>query len=168
MTRRRIAWTIGVLAVIVTLVGVEVLSGSSSSSKSGRPAPALPTTVLVPPQVTLADLRGKPAVINFWASWCDPCRKEAPVLERFYRTQSDKAALVGIDYSDGLSGAKGFIDEFNLTYPNLRDSSGTYGTRYGLAGLPTTFILDSRGHIQKTLQGPQTTDSLQRALAGVR
>ena len=168
MTRRRLAWAIAVSGVIGALIAIELVSGTSSTSKPGRPAPALPKAVLVPPQVTLADLRGKPAVINFWASWCDPCRKEAPVLEHFYRSSSDKAALVGIDYSDGLSGAKDFIYEFNLTYPNLRDSSGIYGEHYGLTGLPTTFILDSSGHIQRTLQGPQTTASLQHALAGVR
>jgi cytochrome c biogenesis protein CcmG, thiol:disulfide interchange protein DsbE len=168
MTRRRIATAVAVLVVIGALIGVELLSGTSKTSKPGRPAPALPRAVLIPPPITLADLRGKPALINFWASWCDPCRKEAPELESFYRAHKGHVGMVGIDYNDDPSSARDFVREFDLTYPMLRDPNAVYGDRYGLVGLPTTVIIDSSGRIQASLRGPQTTETLSRALRGVR
>lgn len=165
--QRLIVRALGVVGVVGVLVLIVVLSGTSRSG-SGRPAPQLPTEVLVPPRQTLATLRGKPAAINFWASWCGPCRKESPQLQRLSRTLDGHAALVGIDYSDDLGSARSFIGEFHLTYPMLRDPDGRVGDRYGLRGLPTTAILDPRGRIVELLSGPQTADSVSQALREAR
>jgi thiol-disulfide isomerase/thioredoxin len=162
-TRRRLRIGLVVVAIIAVLVGVELLSGSSDSG-AGRPAPQLPTSVLVPPAVHIDSLRGKPAAINFWASWCEPCRRESPELERLTRLLHGSASVVGVDWSDGADSARAFIREHHMTYPNLRDPDGVVGQRYGLIGLPTTFILDSNGAISDELRGPQTAQSVRQAL----
>ena len=151
------------VAVAAVLIGVEVISGSSDSG-AGRPAPQLPSSVLVPPAVQIASLRGKPAAINFWASWCAPCRREAPDLERLDRSLRGKSSVVGVDWTDGLDSARAFIREHHMTYPNLRDGDGAVGQKYGLIGLPTTFIVDSHGTITDVLRGPQTAQSVRQAL----
>jgi cytochrome c biogenesis protein CcmG, thiol:disulfide interchange protein DsbE len=153
---------LGAGAAIVALAAAELLSGGSGSAN--RPAPGLPSAVLVPPRESVSSLRGKPAAVNFWASWCGPCRHEAPELERLARSLSGQARLVGVDWSDGLAGARSFLRRYGWSFPVLRDSSGRAGERYGVAGLPTTFILDPRGRIVRTLRGPQTEASLRSAL----
>lgn len=154
-----------VIAIVAALAAVELASGSGGGSR--REAPTLPSAVLIGPRVTLSSLRGRPAAINFWASWCQPCRHEAPQLERFARSLHGQARLVGVDWSDGLSGARSFLHRYGWTFPVLRDAEGTVGARYGLIGLPTTFVLNSRGQIVRTLSGPQTESRLRAALAGV-
>jgi cytochrome c biogenesis protein CcmG/thiol:disulfide interchange protein DsbE len=159
---------LAVAAVIGVLVGIELLSGTSGRSGTGRRAPQLPTSVLVPPRVGLASLRGKPAAINFWASWCDPCRREAPALEHLARSLHGRARLVGVDWTDGLSGARSYVAKYHWTFPNLRDPNGTVGNSYELVGLPTTFILDPRGRIADVLRGPQSLETLRRTLSSAR
>jgi cytochrome c biogenesis protein CcmG/thiol:disulfide interchange protein DsbE len=160
---RRLRIGLVVAAVIGALVVLELVSGSSDTGP-GRPAPQLPTSVLVPPAVGLGSLRGKPAAINFWASWCEPCRRESPELERLNRSLHGSASVVGVDWTDGLDSARAFIREHHLTYPNLRDGNGEVGQKYGLYGLPTTFILDSQGTISDVLRGTQTAQTVRRAL----
>jgi thiol-disulfide isomerase/thioredoxin len=155
---------LAVLAVIGALIAIEVLSGTSSPSGSRRSAPRLPTGVLVPPRVDLASLRGKPAAINFWASWCSPCRQEAPALERVARSLHGRARMVGVDWDDGLSAARSHVNQYHLTFSNLLDPDGVAGNSYRLNGLPTTFILDSQGKITEILRGPQSAETLLRAL----
>jgi cytochrome c biogenesis protein CcmG/thiol:disulfide interchange protein DsbE len=153
------------VALVVGLIAFEVISAGPNGK--ARPAPPLPSTVLQAPGATLASLRGKPALINFWASWCDPCRKEAPELERFNRSLHGAAGLVGVDYTDESGAAKEFIRRYGWTFPVLADPDGIYGARYRFSGLPTTIVLDSRGRIVETLRGPQTAADLRRALSSV-
>ncbi len=155
-----------VLAVIALIV-VEVLSAGSNRGVE-RPAPPLPPGVLQPPRATLAALRGKPALVNFWASWCGPCRKEAPELERFDRSLHGAARLVGVDYTDREDAGRSYIRQYGWTFPVLSDPNGVYGTRYGLIGLPTTAVLNSQGRIVEILHGPQTLTSLRVAIEGLR
>jgi cytochrome c biogenesis protein CcmG/thiol:disulfide interchange protein DsbE len=120
--------------------------------------------VLVPPRQTLASLHGKPAVINFWASWCEPCRRESPELQRLYRSLHGRVGVVGVDYSDAAGNARSFVREFHLTSPMLSDPDGKVGDRYGVTGLPMTAILDPQGRIVQLLRGPQTETSVRAAL----
>jgi peroxiredoxin len=92
---------------------------------------------------------------------------EAPALERFALSASGRGRMVGVDWSDELSGARSFIRRHSWTFPNLRDSEGLVGNRYRMTGLPTTFVIDARGRIRAVLRGPQTEGSLQKALTHV-
>jgi len=144
------------------LGAVVLIAGTRSTSR--RAAPPLPRQVLTPPAVTLASLRGKPALINFWASWCHPCQEEAPRLQRLAARLGGRGRLVGVDYSDALRDARAFIRRYRWTFPVLRDDSGTTGAAYDIPGLPTTVVLDPQGRIVKTLVGPQTQRTLEAAL----
>ncbi|HKP92069.1 MAG TPA: TlpA disulfide reductase family protein [Thermoleophilaceae bacterium] len=150
--------------VIGALAAVELATSGGGPDDGRRRAPALPAEVLTPPQTTIASLRGKPAVVNFWASWCGPCDKEAPELRRFSRDVRGRAALVGVDWNDELEGAREFIRKNRWSFPNLRDADGVVGNRWGLSGLPNTFVLDADGRIVKVLRGPQTVAQLEAAV----
>ena len=162
MSRRRIIGLGLVLAAIGGIIAAEI---ATSGGQPTRPAPALPTEVLSGHRVDLESLHGKPALINFWASWCAPCKQEAPELRRFAEQIGHRATLVGVDWNDRPENARAFIAQSDWRYPVLRDSSGEVGNAYGLNGLPTTFVLDSGGQIVQKLQGPQTASSLSQALA---
>jgi cytochrome c biogenesis protein CcmG/thiol:disulfide interchange protein DsbE len=153
-----------ILAVVavVGLIAFEVASAGSGGN--GEPAPPLPSAVLQAPKTTLASLRGKPALVNFWASWCEPCRQEAPELERLNRSLHGEAHLVGVDYTDKAGNARDFIRQYGWTFPVLSDPDGIYGARYRFSGLPTTVVLDSQGRIVETLRGPQSAADLRQAL----
>jgi thiol-disulfide isomerase/thioredoxin len=159
------------LAVVALLVGafvaVEALSGTSDQA-SGEAAPALPERVLVGPRVDLAQLRGKPAIVHFWASWCGPCTKEAPEIARLPAALRGRATVVGVDWSDSHAGAERFVGKHGWTFPILEDDAGRSGTAWHIQGLPTTFVLDARGRIVKKLTGPQTVKGLRAVLSRSR
>jgi thiol-disulfide isomerase/thioredoxin len=165
---RLLLWALA-LAVIGALVVFGLASNRSTSL--GRPAPALPRERLAGPPVTLAGVlstaHGRATLVTFWASWCGPCAREAAALERFSNSPSGRGRLVGVDWSDGLAGARSFVVRHGWSFPNVRDGEGTVGNDYHLTGLPTTFVLDSSGHIRATLQGPQNAASLARAMASI-
>lgn len=150
------------VALVAGLIAFEALSAGGGNQ--GDPSPPLPPTVLQPPKETLASLHGKPALINFWASWCDPCREEAPELEKLQGSLGEEGTLVGVDYTDTESGGRDFLEEYGWTFPVLEDSDGVYGARFHFSALPTTVVLDAKGRIFETLRGPQTAAGLRTAL----
>jgi cytochrome c biogenesis protein CcmG/thiol:disulfide interchange protein DsbE len=157
------------VAAAAIVVALAVVGLASSGDRNGRPAPALPLEHLSGSSVTLASLRGHPALVTFWASWCDACEQEASALERFSRSLDGRATLVGVNWEDlSLANARSFIRQYRWTFPNLRDVDGTVGREYGIASfLPTTFVLDSDGRLRMALRGPQSEQTLAKALAGV-
>jgi cytochrome c biogenesis protein CcmG/thiol:disulfide interchange protein DsbE len=144
---------------------------SGKGGAGGRLAPALPREPLTGPAVTLATLRAtagrRPALVVFWASWCEPCRREAPSVERFARSPVGRGRVVGVDWSDEAQSARRFIGKYRWSFPNLRDGEGTVGYAYGLTGLPTTYVIGADGRIEATLRGPQSEQTLGHALTAV-
>jgi cytochrome c biogenesis protein CcmG/thiol:disulfide interchange protein DsbE len=162
--RKLLVWAGGVAVVVALLVyGLAGIGGPN-----GRVAPALPREQLAGKAVTLAELRGHPVLVTFWASWCEPCEHEASALERFSQGLGARATLVGVNWGDlSLAGARSFIKRFVWTFPNLRDPGETVGHAYGVTVLPTTFVIDGEGRVRAMLRGPQTQQSLGTALAAV-
>lgn len=105
-------------------------------------------------EASLADYRGKVVVLNFWASWCEPCKAESPLLQRWHERLSKQGGLVlGVDVQDLSGDARAFVDEFGLTYPMLRDGPGDLRDDFGILGLPETFVVDRQGRIAAAQRG---------------
>jgi cytochrome c biogenesis protein CcmG, thiol:disulfide interchange protein DsbE len=154
----------GVAVVVFVVFGL----AGEHSSRQGRIAPELPRESLIGATQTLQGMLAaegrRPALVIFWASWCVPCEHEAPAVERFSQSAEGRGRIVGVNWSDALSGARGFLKRYAWTFPNVRDAEGTVGNAYRMTGLPTTFVLDGHGRIRKVLRGPQNERSLAAAL----
>ena len=105
---------------------------------------------------SLADYRGKVVVLNFWASWCEPCRDESPLLDRWHAkvSRGGRGTVLGVDVLDVSDDARDFVREFGLDYPMLRDGEGEVLGRYGVVAYPETFVIDRRGRIVASRRGP--------------
>ena len=121
-----------------------------------EPAPALRLPRLSGGgQVELADYRGKVVVLNFWASWCEPCRAESPLLQRWHERISARGGTVlGVDVLDVSSDAREFVREYGLTYPMLRDRDGDSQADFGVVAYPETVVIDPEGRIAAIERGP--------------
>jgi cytochrome c biogenesis protein CcmG, thiol:disulfide interchange protein DsbE len=113
--------------------------------------------------VALASYRGKAVVLNFWASWCGPCKEEAPMLESAWNRYKDKGVVVvGVDAQDFDVDAQRFVDRAGITYPILRDKHGSTLGHYGVTGFPETWFIDPQGRlVGEHVAGPLTAESLE-------
>ncbi len=115
---------------------------------TGLPAPDFSLALFDGQVVRLSDFRGKVVFLNFWASWCPPCRDEAPLLEQAWRRYKDQdVVFLGVDIQDSDEAARSFLREFGITYMNGRDPSGRIAINYGVYGIPETFFIDRDGRI---------------------
>ena len=98
--------------------------------------------------ISLEDFRGKGVVLNFWATWCGPCREEMPLFEETWKKYQDKdVVFIGVDVMDDKENASEFLEEIGITYPNLYDPSGEVSNKYKVIALPATFFIDKEGKI---------------------
>lgn len=120
-----------------------------------RAASAFSLTTFAGQPLSLADYRGKTVVLNFWASWCPPCREEAPVLRQFAaRHANGDIVLLGIDVWDTEADARAFLAGFGVTYPNALDVDGRVSIEYGVAGVPETYVIGPDGQLLGKYTGP--------------
>lgn len=147
--KNKIALT-AVLALLLLSWSCENKSGSPGGNEPGAPAPGFTLDSLSDGRVvSLSDFRGKPVVLNFWATWCGPCRQEMPIFESVWKEYKDKdVVFLGIDVQDDDDNARGFLERTGITYTNLYDPSGKVSGMYGVAALPATFFIDANGKIK--------------------
>ncbi|SBW28708.1 alkyl hydroperoxide reductase [Candidatus Protofrankia californiensis] len=135
---------------------------------SRKPAPDLTGPTVAGPDLSLVHFRGKIAVVNFWASWCAPCRAETPGLIRM-AADNPEVAFVGVNEKDNLSAARAFIRDNGVTYPSVVDRIGTLAARWPVPpGLPSTFVLDAEGRLAARFTGGVLPDELVPVLARLR
>ncbi|MGH8927194.1 MAG: TlpA family protein disulfide reductase [Acidimicrobiia bacterium] len=131
---------------------VLVVTACTSSETVEPQTPELPVIDLAAFQQLLADF-DRPAVVNVWASWCLPCRSEAPVLRQAHQRYGDEVAFIGIDYDDSQRGARLFLDEFDLPFPHYFDNPGVILAEYGGIGVPRTYFFAPGGELIETHNG---------------
>ena len=144
---------VGLLTIAVFMQGGELQTGDVA------PAFAAPS-LSGQGETALADLRGKPVVLNFWASWCKPCEEEAEMFKDAHERYGGRAHIVGINIRDARSDAVAFVDEHDLDYIHVRDEALSIYEDYGLTGQPETFFLDHNGVLIDHVAGPVTADML--------
>ena len=162
-----VALVAGLLALLVWKVAHQVggTSVAAEVRKGKEPAvPAFSLPLLGGGTLASASLRGKAQVLNFWASWCGPCRKEAPLLEQASQRYKKRLVVLGVDHQDFAGDARGFVRHFRLTYPSIVDKGDKLYTKYGLTGVPETFCADASGRIVAHVPGAVTRETLRRCI----
>jgi thiol-disulfide isomerase/thioredoxin len=162
-------------AIVAVCVAGSLIAIGMIGSASGQPA--RPAVVAAPAfslpllgddsgqQVALSKYRGQPLIVNFFASWCEPCKTETPLLAKFYRGEQGKVALVGMDENDTVGNATAFTRADGVSYPVGWDPHFAVGTAYGVIALPQTFFLNAKHQIVDRVFGKVTLASLHKGMA---
>jgi len=159
---------IGLVALLFILLAWSLLTddGGSLAAQANRgdrpPAPDFALERLDENgELQLSSLRGKAVVVNFWASWCQPCKEEAPFLEGIWRDHGSRGlVVVGLDSKDFRADARRFADRFGLTFPLVYDGPGDLTSSYGVTGFPETFVIDREGRVVEAFAGAVDGDDV--------
>lgn len=152
------------ILALVAVFGWKIFDSARGQVNSGL-APDFTLSLFDGGQLTLSDLQGQVVVVNFWASWCIPCRDEAPILEQTWRRYRDRGVVfIGVAYLDTDKEARAFVEEFNVTYPNGPDLGTRIAPAYRIKGVPETFFIARDGRVADLEIGPLTETRLVSAI----
>jgi peroxiredoxin len=164
MPRTRTNWIILTIVAAVlgaAWIGVNRVDASDSSSFGRVPSPDIghpaPDFALLTPggdELALSDLRGTPVLVNFWATWCPPCRAEIPALEETYRQFDGDVLVLGVDVQENPGRVAEFMRQHDMTYPVVVDETADVARIYRVRAFPTSYLIDERGVIVKVYSGP--------------
>ena len=146
---------VGILLAFGWFLAVGLQRTNVSEQRAAGAAPDFTFTTFDGEEISLDDMAGQGVVLNFWASWCDPCKDEADLLEQTWRREQDNGIIfLGLDYLDQEHAALEYLDQFNVTYPNGTDKQSAAARSYGIKGVPETFFIGPDGEIKSTVIGP--------------
>jgi peroxiredoxin len=162
------AWRLSLVLAAQSLAAVSLTSQTPLRQGSVAPAFTLPTLAGSP--ANLSDYKGRPVLINFWASWCTPCRSEMPDIVAAYRAHQDtglEVLAINLTDQEGMKDVRKFAAEFQMPFPVLLDEKGRVRRLYALVGVPTSVFVGSDGVVRLVNPGPITDEALERGLAEI-
>ena len=159
------ALAVGLVGLLLALLVWKLAQGSGKETAIGKAAPDFTLSRLDGDgTLQLSSLRGKVVVLNFWASWCFPCKEEAPALAAAAKRWGDRVVVLGVDVNDVRGDARRFADKYGLTYPLVHDNENVTSPKYGLTGLPETFFIDRGGKVVEHVISEVKPDDIQAAV----
>ena len=160
----RIALLLLPAVVFMTIFWIYLVKQANKPEPGARAPDFTASYLNEPGTFTLSSLRGKPVLLNFWASWCEPCKDETPLLQEAYERYNGRVEFVGIDTRDSRTDALKFVDELGVTYPQTIDEGERLYTQYGLTGQPESFFIDQDGVVVKHIPGALVENDLYQYL----
>jgi cytochrome c biogenesis protein CcmG, thiol:disulfide interchange protein DsbE len=164
-----VALVLGLLALLIWKVWADNGGGVASKIDKGKIVSAPDFTLSrldAPGRLRLASLRGRAVVLNFWASWCYPCKKEAGTLQAASTRWGKRVVVLGVDVNDFKGDARDFMRKHGITYPVVHDNGNVTSPKYGFSLLPETFFVDRRGRVVGHVPGEVDSDDLRRGIQG--
>jgi cytochrome c biogenesis protein CcmG/thiol:disulfide interchange protein DsbE len=163
------ALAVGLVALLLALLVWKLAKGSGKEAAIGKSAPNFTLKRIDEPgTLQLASLRGKVVVLNFWASWCYPCKQEAPALAAAAKRWPGKVVVLGVDVNDFAGDARKFARKYGLSYPLVHDNHNVTSPKYGISLLPETFFIDRNGkvivHVPGQVKPSEIQDGVEQAL----
>lgn len=148
-----------------SVTGGMIAPKESVGIQPGEVAPDFELETLDGDVIKLSELKGEKVILNFWASWCPPCREEMPEMQEFYDNHSDDINIIAVNYNEKDEKVIEFLDEFGYTFPSPLDRDGTTGNEYGVLTLPTTYFIGTDGLIQEPRHvGPMTYEYMEEMM----
>jgi peroxiredoxin len=153
------------------IVNLEQLAGLKTSRmltpapQTGYLAPDFVLDTIDGKSIRLIDLRGKAVILNFWATWCVPCKQEMPLIETKFKQNSDELEVLAVDFGEPVEDVRSFVKQLGLTFDILLDPQASVQEEYAVRGFPTTFVIDKDGIIRAVHLGEMSSSELDRYLA---